>query len=141
MRLIRTIQNENDKGVIRVDGKEVEVEFWNPFKAAWNGIKKAGKAVGKALGKAAKSTVKAAGSVLKGIGSAIGGAIKGVAEGVGGFCSNIVKGKIGQAFKELGQGLDRGILQAPGRLLDGLFDGAKHLVDGVGGLLGPLGKT
>ena len=31
---VHAIRTENDKGTITVDGKEIEVEFWNPFKAS-----------------------------------------------------------------------------------------------------------
>jgi len=33
---IAAIRSENDHGVITVDGREIEVEFWNPFKAIAN---------------------------------------------------------------------------------------------------------
>lgn len=160
---------ENDHGVIRVRGKEVEVEFWNPFKA----IGKAVKSVGSAIGKAARSVGGAVASVARSVGGAVatvargvggavaaaarsvwngveslargvaGGAISffgGVAGAVGGFFGNVFQGRIGDALDSLVGGLERAFLDAPSRILHGLLAGAENLLDGATRLFGPLGE-
>ncbi len=133
---IRAIQAEDDSGTIIVDGKEVAVEFWNPFKA----VAKAVKSVGKAIGGAVKSVGKAVGSVVSSVGQTVGGFFKQMTQGVGGFFTNIFRGKFGAAFDSLWTGIDKGILQGPAKLVDGIFSAAQILVDGFAPLLGPLGK-
>ena len=132
---INAIKTENDKGTIVVDGKEIEVEFWNPFKA----IKKAVKKVGKAIGNAAKSVGKAIGSVAKGVGSVVVGAVKGTVDGVGGFFGNLFQGKVGDAFTSLWKGFDKGFLQAPSKLSNAVFNAADYLVDAAANLAEPIG--
>jgi len=133
---VSEIRNENDKGTITVDGKQVQVEFWNPFKA----IGDAAKAVGGAVVDAAKSVGKAVVSVGEGIVGGVKTFATGVAEGVGGFFGNIVQGKVGDAFSSLVKGADKAFLQAPQRVFSGVIDGAQNLLNGATGLLGPLGK-
>ena len=91
---VAEIRNENDKGTITVDGKEIEVEFWNPIKA----IKKAAKAVGdavsgaaKAVGDAVTGAAKAVGGAVAGAAKAVGGAIVGAAKAVGGAVADAAK--------------------------------------------------
>lgn len=144
---IAEIRNENDKGVITVNGKQVEVEFWNPFKAIAKAFKKVGKAivgavkeVGKAIGKAVTGIAKGVATVAKGVFNGVKMFVTGIGEGIGGFFSNVVRGKFGEAFKSLVRGADKAFLQAPARIVNGLIDGAEQAVKGVTHLLGPLGK-
>lgn len=166
---IREIRAENDKGTITVDGKQIEVEFWNPFKA----IKKAAKAVGSAVSGAAKAVGNAVSGAAKAVGSAVSGAAKavgnavgnaatgvfegiksvgkgivgaattvfdGVKTGIGGFFGNLVQGKIGDAFGSLVNGADKIFFQAPHRLVAGVAEGVQNAWNGATELLGPLGK-
>jgi hypothetical protein len=148
---ISEIRSEDDSGTIEVDGRKVEVEFWNPFKAIGNAVSSAAKAVGgavssaaKAVGGAVASTAKAVGSAAVSVASGVAGGAKmfatGIAEGAGGFFSNIVRGNVSDAFQSLVRGADKAFLQAPLRIVNGAFDGADHLLKGATGLLGPLGK-
>ncbi|MFQ5590065.1 MAG: DUF4157 domain-containing protein [Phycisphaerae bacterium] len=155
---MREIRAENDKGVITVDGKQVEVEFWNPFKA----IGKAFKSIGKAIGKAAKGVwngIKSVGegiwkgvkSVGEGLWNGAKSFVKGIGRGVGGFVVNLFQGNFGEAFEELGGGLKEAFFDAPAHLVKGALRGVQHVVnggfnavedvvDGATYLLGPLGK-
>lgn len=106
------------------------------FKKLGRGLKK----IGRSVAKSAKKIAKGVGTIAKGVAKTAFHAVKGVAEGVGGFVSNLAKGKVGDAFGALGRGIDQGILQAPQRLVAGVLDGAKQIVDGATRLLGPIGK-
>ncbi len=147
---IREIRTENDKGVITVNGKQVEVEFWNPFKA-----------IGKAIGKA----VKGVWNGIKSVGEGIWNGVKSVGEGLwngvksfgsglwratGGFIGNIFQGNFGEAFEDLGGGLKEAFFDAPTKVVKGALKGTQHVlngaynafedvVDGATYLLGPLG--
>jgi hypothetical protein len=147
---VEEIRAENDKGIIHVDGKAMEVEFWNPFKAIGNAVSGAAKAVGNAVSGAAKAVGDAVVNTAKGVvnaavsvGQGVVGAAKtfgsGIAEGVGGFFTNLVQFKVGDALQSLVRGADKAIFQAPQRLWQGMLDGAEHLVNGASHLLGPLG--
>jgi hypothetical protein len=103
-------------------------------------LKSAGKYIGgelKAFGEGVWNSVLDIGGGLVGAAEDIG---KGLVGGIGGFVSNLVKGNVGDAFESLIQGADRIIFQAPGRIFNGVVDGANDLVDGASHLLGPLGK-
>ncbi|MCB9645986.1 MAG: hypothetical protein H6730_05210 [Deltaproteobacteria bacterium] len=125
------IRAENDKGTITVNGKTIEVEFWNPFKAAGKAIKKAAKAVGNAV----KGVAKGVGRVFEGVGKGIKNVFVGIGEGVGGFFSNLFKGKIGDAFGALWKGIDKAVFKSTGAVLDGVIDGAQTAFNGVTELL------
>ncbi len=133
---LAAIRAENDRGVIVVDGRRVEVEFWNPFKA----IGKAFKSVGKAIGGAVQSVGRAIGGVGQGIASFTSGRVGGLARGAGGFFSNLVRGRFADAFGALGRGLDDAFLKAPFSLFAHIADALKDLCDAPTYLLGPLGK-
>ena len=132
---VRAIKTENDKGTVLIDGKEIEVEFWNPLKAA----KKAIKSVGNAIVGAVKSVGQAIVAVADGVDSTLTAAFKGTVDGLGGFLGNLARGKVGAAFTSLGQGLDKGFLQAPLRLGNALFNAADHLTSGLAQLFEPIG--
>jgi hypothetical protein len=109
------IRAENDHGTIVVDGREVEVEFWNPISA---------------IGDAVSSVVDAIGSAAKGVAKATEHFFGGLAEGVGGFFDNLFSGRVGDAFGALWRGLDRALLQSARSLLAGGWDAVEGLVHG-----------
>ena len=83
------IDAEDDHGTITVDGKEVAVEFWNPFKAVYEGAKKA---------------VNAVGTVLEASADAVVGSIKNAIESVtdiGRGVVDIFKGNFVEGFKKI----------------------------------------
>jgi hypothetical protein len=112
---VASIRAENDHGTIVVDGKEVAVEFWNPFKAIKNGVKAAAGAIKQAVTVGAKkvsgAVIGALGGVAKTFATALDG-IKGFGENaLGGLkkmtigvVSKLVKGDIGGAFTSMFQG-------------------------------------
>ncbi len=132
---IAAIRAENDHGVIEVNGRQIAVEFWNPFKAVGKAVKKAAKAVGNAVKGAAKGVAKAVGGVAKGIGSFV----SGIGEGIWGFGSNLVRGRFGDAFKSLGRGLDKAFIRSGGQILNGFVSGIEETVRGLP-MPGVLGK-
>lgn len=139
---IREIRSEDDKGFIVVDGRRIEVEFWNPFKAIAKGVKKIAKGIGKAvkkvakgIGKAVEGVVKGIGSVVKGVAKGIGSFVSGVVEGTAGFFGNLFRGRIGDAFGALWQGIDKAVIRSTSQLLNGVLDGAEHMIRGAAQLL------
>lgn len=133
---IQEIRDENDKGVITVDGRQIEVEFWNPFKA----IGKAIKSVGKAIGKAVEGVVEGIGSAIKGVGKGIGQFFTGIGQGIGGFFGNLFKGRIGDAFGALWSGLDTAFIKSSRSILEGVWTGAEQIVSGATHLIPFVGK-
>lgn len=133
------IQAENDHGVITVDGKQVAVEFWNPFKAVGKAIEGAAKAVGNAVGGAAKAVwsgietaAEGAWGVVKGVGEKIGDAAKWVGTRVWDAGRGLLTGAwdtLRGAVLNIGEGLGTffgGWLKiAQGNFLEGLADLAK----------------
>ncbi|SES98747.1 hypothetical protein [Stigmatella erecta] len=124
---VAEIRAENDKGIIRVDGKDTEVEFRNPLKALGKAFKKAGNAVGNAI----SSGAKAVGNVVKtaatrvfdgvrGIGTGIFSILKSqwlnIREGfetyVGGI-GQLFQGKFAKGFLQMGKGLLKPLVQTP----------------------------
>ena len=86
---LAAVRAEDDRGTIVIDGRAVEVEFWNPFKAIGKAIGAVGKAIGgavKAVGKAIDSAVGWVGARLK---DAIGGVLGGLFERTFGFVKNL----------------------------------------------------
>jgi len=145
---LRSIRADNDKGVIVVNGKKVEVEFfWGALKKAGKaiggGFKKAGKAVGrgfkragKAIGRGFKRTGKAVGRGFKRAGKAIGNGFNAVGKSVVvGFKSVVGIGK--KVFSGLKQAAFSGIRQMRkvvntglrwgGRVLSGIGQGIKNI--------------
>ena len=125
------IQTENDHGVITVDGKQVSVEFWNPFKA----IGDAAKAVGNAIGDAAKAVGNAVGDAAKAVGNAVGTVAGKVWDGI-----SWVGGKVADAAKWVGPRL----LDAGRGLVTGVFDtvrgAAQNIWEGISTFGGGLVK-
>jgi hypothetical protein len=133
---IHEIRSENDKGKITVNGKTIEVEFWNPFKAVAKAVKGAAKAVGKAVSGVAKGI----GSVFTGVAKGVGSFFTGLYEGTTGFFGNLFRGKIGDAFGSLWKGLDKAFLRSTGQILNGVLTGVEEASMGVTELLGPFKK-
>lgn len=114
-REIASIRAENDHGTIVVDGKEVAVEFWNPFKAVVDGVKAAAGAVKQAVTSTSRRVggafMGAVGSVASMFRNTVGGIGKlgenivgGVKKMTVGFVSKLVKGDVGGAFTSVFQG-------------------------------------
>lgn len=122
---IQEIRAENDKGTITVNGKTIEVEFWNPFKA---------------IGKAIKGAVKAVGEAVSGVAKGIGSFFSGIAEGTVGFFKNIFQGNFEDAFGALWKGLDKAFLRSTGQILNGFLSAVEEATMGAVELLGPLKK-
>lgn len=125
------IRAEDDTGTIVVNGKTIEVEFWNPFKA----IGKAVKSVGKAIGKAVTGVAKGVGKVFEGVAKGVANVFKGTFEGIGGFFKNLFQGKVGDAFGALWKGIDTAVFKSTGAILDGALSGAQTAFNGVTELL------
>jgi len=126
---IAAIRSESDKGVITVNGRRAEVEFFSIGKT----LKKVGKAVGGAFKKAGEGLV----SMGKG---AVDGAKQfatGLLGGPAGFFKNIFKGDVAGAFRSLLDGMDKAFLQAPARFGHGVWNGLEEITDGAMKLLGP----
>ncbi|MEM7624989.1 MAG: hypothetical protein AAF333_05120 [Planctomycetota bacterium] len=68
---VKAIRAENDHGTIRVDGRNVDVEFWG-----WSSVKKAAKKVGRKVKKTAKKVGHKVKSAAKKVGSKINYAAK-----------------------------------------------------------------
>ena len=166
---VADIRNENDKGTITVDGKQVQVEFWNPFKAIGDAAKAVGgaivdgaKAVGgaivdgaKAVGGAIVDGAKAVGNAVVDVGKGIYNGVKDVASGIwgaaknighglwdmtGGFLSNLFQGNISEAFNSVVRGVDRAVFQSTARLYSGVLNGMQSVTNGITDALGPIGK-
>jgi hypothetical protein len=131
---VAEIRAENDKGIVYVDGKAKQVEFWNPFKAIGNAVKSVGSAIGsavKSVGNAIGSAVKSVGNVVKEVGKRVGDGLHSLAtgirdtvvgvgrnlwEGMGTFFGGVGKlftGKFKEAFQQMGSGLAKTFLQTP----------------------------
>lgn len=150
---VAAIRAENDHGTIKVDGKEVAVEFWNPLgaikdaaKAVGGAVKKAVKGVGSAVKSAASHAwngIKSFGGALKDAGKTLIDGMLGAGEklmgGLGkmtiGFGLNLVKGNVGDAFKSLFSGAQDIVLDMPKKLIRTGIDTARDAVKSVTHLL------
>ena len=154
---IAAIRADDDHGTIIVDGKEVQVEFWDPFKALGDAVDAVGDALSDAASAVGNAVSDAANAVWDGVqdvaagvwngiedvASGIGGAIKEVGYGLldmtWGFFSNLFQGNFGEAFSSVVRGLDRAIFQSTERFWVGIAYGAQDVMNGVTDALGPLG--
>lgn len=125
------IRAEDDTGTITVNGREIEVEFWNPFKAIGDAVK----SVGKAIGDAVTGVAKGIGRVFEGIGKGIGKVFEGVFGGIGGFFKNLFQGNIADAFEALADGAKTAIFDSTATMVDGILDGGQTMFNGVTELL------
>jgi hypothetical protein len=155
---INEIRSDDDHGTITVDGKQVQVEFWNPFKAIGDAAKAVGgaiadgaKAVGEAIVDGAKAVGNAVVDVGKGIyngvkdvGAGIWGAAKDIGHGLydmtAGFLMNLVQGNFSEALDSVVRGFDRAVFQSTERFVSGVMDGMQSVTNGITDALGPIGK-
>ncbi len=118
---LAAVRAENDHGVIAVNGREIDVEFWS---------------LKKALKKAAKGITNAAKSVADGVKDVVGGAVNAVGtvgkalgnDLVGGVFGNLVKGRVGAAFTSAVNAVDKIAFAAPAQVVNGVLDGAEKIV-------------
>lgn len=139
---IAEIRADDDRGTITVDGKQIQVEFWNPFSA----VKKAAKGIGNAVKSAAShawNAVKSTGSALKDAGKKIQDGLLAAGDklmgGLGkmtiGFGKNLIQGKVGAAFQSIFDGATDVVLGMPKQLVRTVVDGARDAVKSVTHLL------
>jgi hypothetical protein len=157
---IADIRAENDKGIIRIDGKDTEVEFWNPFKALGDAAKAVGGAIAgaaKAVGGAVTTAAKAVGGAVTTAAKAVGGAVTTAAKAVGGAVTTAAKavggavataanwvagaaktvwGGVKTVATRLGDGL-RGLVTGAFDTVKGIF---KNVGEGLGTFFGGIGK-
>ena len=130
------IRAENDHGLIYVDGKATEVEFWNPFKAVKNAVKAVGNAISdgaKAVGGAISDGAKAVGNAVSGAASWVSGAAKKVGGAiVDGF--KWIGNKAWDGIKWMGEGISKAAQWIGPRLWDGLHGLGTGLWDTVKGV-------
>ncbi|MEM9420300.1 MAG: hypothetical protein AAGA25_14775 [Planctomycetota bacterium] len=136
---LKAINAENDFGTITINGQEIQIEQWNPFKS----IKKAAKKVGSAIKKAAKKVVSAVKTVAKKVGQAI---KAGVDFAVNKILTPVVKAllsTLGPLVEKLGKELAP-LIAAGGKvveILEKVFGPVMKVVNDLAGpILKPLGK-
>lgn len=155
---IAEIRSDDDHGTITVDGKQVQVEFWNPFKAIGDAAKAVGGAIAdgaKAVGGAIVTGAKAVGNAVvdvgkgiyngvKDVGAGIWGAAKDIGHGLydmtAGFLMNLVQGNISEALDSVVRGFDRAVFQSTERFVSGVMDSMQSVTNGITDALGPIGK-
>ncbi|MES9930367.1 MAG: hypothetical protein ABW158_19825 [Candidatus Thiodiazotropha sp. 6PDIVS] len=105
---LNELRQENDSGVIEVDGKKIEVEYgWNPIKS----IKKAVKKVTRSVKKAVKGVARGVKKAVKGVVRGVKKAVKGVARGVKKAFKGVARG-----IKKAVKGVARGVKNAVKKL-------------------------
>jgi len=137
---VAEIRNENDMGTITVDGKEVQVEFWNPFKAVADAAKAVGNAVvdgAKAVGNAVVDGAKAVGNAVVDGAKAVGNAVVDGAKAVGNVVVAGVKATAGvisagaQALGNIAVGFGQAAIDAASDVAKGVFNGIKAVGSGI----------
>jgi hypothetical protein len=140
------IRAENDHGVIYVNGKATEVEFWNPFKAVKNAVKAVGNTISdgaKAVVGAVSDGAKAVGNAVSSAASSVGNWVAGAAKKVGGAIVDGAKwigGKVADAAKWVGPRLWDGIRGLGTGLWDTIKGVGHNLFEGVSTIGGAFGK-
>lgn len=123
------IRDEDDKGTITVDGRQVEVEFWNPLKSIKKGV---------------TSVANGLVSSVKDVGKAVVGSAKDVARGAvsmtWGVASNLAKGRVGEALDSVVRGVDQALFRSTQRLASGVLDSVQSMTNGLTDAVGVLGK-
>jgi len=155
---INEIRSDDDHGTITVDGKQVQVEFWDPFGAIADAAKAVGGAIvdgAKAVGGAIVDGAKAVGNAIVDVGKGVVNGVKDVASGVwgaakdighglydmtAGFLINLVQGNVSEALDSVVRGFDRAVFQSAERLYSGVLDGMQSVTNGITDALGPIGK-
>lgn len=107
---VATIRAENDRGVIVVDGKAIEVEFWldDVVGAVSDGFKAAGDAI-ESVTKPVRDTAKAVGDAIHGAGHAVGEAVRGAAKSADDWLGETF-GPVGGAFGDVLRGAAGGLV-------------------------------
>jgi hypothetical protein len=139
---IGAIRADDDHGTITVDGKKVEVEFWfgEDFVDAVGDV--ASSAVDKTkevvsdvvdhAGNAARDVVYSVGDTVKeagmGVIDGVGLFMQGLAQGFGGAAINLMQGRFADAWDTAVNGLDKAVIQAPRRIINGAIEGAAHWI-------------
>ncbi|MET0121206.1 MAG: hypothetical protein ABW124_09200 [Candidatus Thiodiazotropha sp. 6PLUC9] len=108
---LNELRQENDSGVIEVDGKKIEVEYgFNPFKSIKKAVKKVARSVKKAVKGVARGVKKAVKGVARGVKKAVKGvargikkAVKGIARGVKNAVKKLAQSKVFQAIATIAQ--------------------------------------
>lgn len=150
---IAAIRSDNDRGTIVVDGKRVEVEFWglddigdaigDVASSAVDTVKDVASDAVDAVGDAVDYAGNAARDVVYSVGDAVKEAGMGVIDGarmfmegfvhdmIGGWMMNMLQGRFSDAFESLGNGLEKMVIQAPRRAMNGMIEGAGHMLKTV----------
>ena len=150
---IETVRAENDHGLITVDGVEVEVEFWNPFKAVGNlvtgavdavadGAKAVGSAVVDTLEDVGETIINAPGVVAQTVFNVAVDLGKGVWEGIKtigvgsyyaakDFGKAVWNGDLGGAFEALVRFADNFALQSSSRIITGIGNAVGDAIMGA----------
>jgi hypothetical protein len=140
---VAAIRAENDKGVITVDGRKVEVEFWFGEDLVDAAGDVASSVVDKA-GAVVEDVVEYAGNAARDVAYSLGDAVKDAGMGVidtvglfmqgfvvdvvGGTFMNLIKGRPADAWDSITRGLDKMVIQAPRRFINGALSGAGHVL-------------
>ncbi|HJL43446.1 MAG TPA: hypothetical protein RMG48_19220 [Myxococcales bacterium LLY-WYZ-16_1] len=130
----RAIRAENDKGTIRVNGNDVEVEFF--LGKVWDGIKGAAEAVGNAVGNAVESVGRGIVELGEGIVDGVVEVGKGIGNGVSNAWDNLKEGRVGDAIGSLADGVIGGVSRGVSRVLSGGIDFVENVVEAPTYLLG-----
>ena len=117
---IEMIRSVPDRGTIIVDGREIEAETFDLFKRIGRFFRGVGRAVGK---------------IAEGLFNAAKEWGLGAVNGLVGFFENLVRGDIGDAFRELGEGIADALPGAAGELWSGITEAVREVADGLGELL------
>ncbi|MEZ0266032.1 MAG: hypothetical protein ACAI43_14990 [Phycisphaerae bacterium] len=129
---IAEVKNENDKGTVTINGKTMEVEFWNPFKAVGDAVSGAAKAVGNAVSGATKAVGNAVSGAANAVGNAVGTAAKAVGNAVSGAAKAVGEAAKGVAngVAEVGKGIFGGIALFGQGIFEGIGGFASNLAEG-----------
>jgi hypothetical protein len=137
---VADLRAENDKGLIHVDGKAIEVEFRKKGPLAWakkgiqkglNAVGDAGRAVGNAVADFGGRALDGIRSVTTGVINTTKGSVRNIGEGMGTFFGGIgkmIKGDVGDGLKQMGLGLVKTFLQTP---YDALLMGGGRAISAV----------
>ncbi len=135
---IAAIRAESDKGVIYVDGKAVEVEFW--LGDIVDAVGDAAKAVGDAVSSAASAVADAVGDAVSEVGNAAGQVVDGIVDTAKlfaeaahdltvGVFTNLIQFQFTDAMQSIVDGVDKALFRAPQRLLNAGLNSVEHLLN------------
>jgi hypothetical protein len=135
---IADIRADDDHGTITVDGKQVQVEFWDPFGAIGDAAKAVGGAIAdgaKAVGNAVADGAKAVGNAVVDGAKAVGNAVVSGAKAVG--------GALVDAASWFGDAMATGarfVANAASDIGSGVINAAKKVGKGIYGAIKDVGK-